>query len=175
MVEIDIDGYKRRNLFYVYAGGAAVINHTDEPPAKKNDRITSGGSVLCIDDELLQFTAALVPTRSDARDIRMWVLSLSGFRFRFTQNRSGVIGSVVYSVPTFGFQEAYTAPSGYHLFRSMAHALSEQRFTSYEDTKNWVDSWIASKYKEFFRLGIRMLPERWKKVFASFEQYFDKN
>ncbi|GBP48058.1 Mariner Mos1 transposase [Eumeta japonica] len=28
------------------------------------------------------------------------------------------------------------APSHYHLFRSMAHALSEQRFTSYEDTKN---------------------------------------
>ncbi|GBP21790.1 hypothetical protein EVAR_10969_1 [Eumeta japonica] len=26
---------------------------------------------------------------------------------------------------------------------------SEQRFTSYEDTKNWVDSWIASKDKEF--------------------------
>ncbi|GBP34661.1 Mariner Mos1 transposase [Eumeta japonica] len=28
------------------------------------------------------------------------------------------------------------ASSDYHLFRSMAHALSEQRFTSYEDTKN---------------------------------------
>ncbi|GBP05810.1 Mariner Mos1 transposase [Eumeta japonica] len=28
------------------------------------------------------------------------------------------------------------APSDYHLFLSMAHALSEQRFTSYEDTKN---------------------------------------
>ncbi|GBP86641.1 Mariner Mos1 transposase [Eumeta japonica] len=27
-------------------------------------------------------------------------------------------------------------PSDYHLFLSMAHALSEQRFTSYEDTKN---------------------------------------
>ncbi|GBO99721.1 Mariner Mos1 transposase [Eumeta japonica] len=51
-------------------------------------------------------------------------------------------------------------PSDYYLFRSMAHALSEQRFTSYEDTKNWVDSWIASKDKEFFRLGIRTLPER---------------
>ncbi|GBP37916.1 Mariner Mos1 transposase [Eumeta japonica] len=37
------------------------------------------------------------------------------------------------------------APSDYHLFWSMAHALSEQRFTSYEDTKNWVDLWIASK------------------------------
>ncbi|GBP48713.1 Mariner Mos1 transposase [Eumeta japonica] len=32
------------------------------------------------------------------------------------------------------------APSEYRLFRSMAHALSEQRFSSYEDTKNWVDS-----------------------------------
>ncbi|GBP94327.1 Mariner Mos1 transposase [Eumeta japonica] len=32
------------------------------------------------------------------------------------------------------------APSDYHLLRSMAHALSEQQFTSYEDTKNWVDS-----------------------------------
>ncbi|GBP69378.1 Mariner Mos1 transposase [Eumeta japonica] len=31
-----------------------------------------------------------------------------------------------------------TAPSDYHLFRSMAHALSEQRFTSHEDTKNCV-------------------------------------
>ncbi|GBP46371.1 Mariner Mos1 transposase [Eumeta japonica] len=65
------------------------------------------------------------------------------------------------------------APSDYHLFRSMAHALSEQRFTSYEDTKNWVDSWIASKDKEFFRLRIRTLPERWKKVVASDGQYFD--
>lgn len=37
------------------------------------------------------------------------------------------------------------APSDYYLFRSMAHALTAQRFTSYEDTKNWVDSWIASK------------------------------
>ncbi|GBP40140.1 Mariner Mos1 transposase [Eumeta japonica] len=54
------------------------------------------------------------------------------------------------------------APSDYHLFRSMAHALSEQRFTSYEDTKNWVNSWIASRDKELFRLGIRTLSERWK-------------
>lgn len=64
------------------------------------------------------------------------------------------------------------APSDYHLFRSMAHALTAQRFTSYQDTKNWVDSWIASKDKEFFRRGIRMLPERWEKVVASDGQYF---
>ena len=32
-------------------------------------------------------------------------------------------------------------PSDFHLFRSMTHGLSEQQFTSYENTKNWVDSW----------------------------------
>ncbi|EFN76500.1 Histone-lysine N-methyltransferase SETMAR, partial [Harpegnathos saltator] len=63
------------------------------------------------------------------------------------------------------------APSDYHLFRSMAHGLSKQRFTLYEDTKNWVDSWIASKDEEFFRRGIRILPERWEKVVASDGQY----
>ena len=52
------------------------------------------------------------------------------------------------------------APSDCHLFRSMAHGLAEQHFTSYEEAKNWVDSWIASKDEEFFKRGIRMLPER---------------
>ncbi|GBP78407.1 Mariner Mos1 transposase [Eumeta japonica] len=65
------------------------------------------------------------------------------------------------------------ALSDYHLFRSMAHALSEQRFTSYEDIKNWVDSLMASKDKELFRLGIRTLLERWKKVVVSDGQYLN--
>ena len=55
------------------------------------------------------------------------------------------------------------APSDYHLFRSMTHGLSEQRFYSCEDTKKWVDSWIASK-NVFFRHEIPLLPKRWKKV-----------
>ena len=49
----------------------------------------------------------------------------------------------------------------------MAHGLSEQHFTSYEVTKNWVDLWTASKDEAFFRRDIRMLPERWEKVVAS--------
>lgn len=65
------------------------------------------------------------------------------------------------------------APSDYHLFRSMTHGLAEKHFTSYEDIKNWVDSWIASKDEEFFRRGIRMLPERWGKVVASDGHYFE--
>ena len=46
------------------------------------------------------------------------------------------------------------ALSDYHLLRSMAHGLAEQHFSSYEETKNWVDSWIASKDGEFFKRGI---------------------
>ena len=65
------------------------------------------------------------------------------------------------------------APSDFHLFRSMTHGLSEQHFTSYENTKNWVDSWIASKNEAFFRRDIHMLPERWEKVVASDGQYFE--
>ena len=42
------------------------------------------------------------------------------------------------------------APSDVHLFRLMTHGLSEQHFKSYENTKNWVDSWIASKDEAFF-------------------------
>ncbi|UYV76641.1 hypothetical protein LAZ67_14001557 [Cordylochernes scorpioides] len=65
------------------------------------------------------------------------------------------------------------APSDYHMFRSMTHGLAEQHYTSYEEAKNWVDAWIASKDEEFFRHGIRMLPERWGKVVAKDGQYFE--
>ncbi|UYV82729.1 hypothetical protein LAZ67_22000685 [Cordylochernes scorpioides] len=61
------------------------------------------------------------------------------------------------------------APSDYHMFRSMTHGLAEQHFTSYEEAKNWVDVWIASKDKEFFQHRIRMLPERWEKVITHSE------
>ena len=64
------------------------------------------------------------------------------------------------------------APSDYHLFRSMAHGLADQHFRSYEEVKNWIDSRIASKDDQFFRRGIRTLPERWEKV-ASDGQYFE--
>jgi len=51
--------------------------------------------------------------------------------------------------------------------------LAEQRFHSYEETKKWIDSWIASKDESFFRRGIRLLPERWEKVVSSNGQYFE--
>ena len=65
------------------------------------------------------------------------------------------------------------APSDYYLFRSMTADLAEQRFSSYEDTKKWVDLWIKDKPDKFFREGIRKLPKKWEKVVASDGQYFD--
>ncbi|XP_015189841.1 PREDICTED: uncharacterized protein LOC107073667, partial [Polistes dominula] len=59
------------------------------------------------------------------------------------------------------------APSDFHLFRSIAHGLADQRFHSYEETKKWVDSWIASKDMSFFQRGIHILSERWEKVVSS--------
>ena len=42
------------------------------------------------------------------------------------------------------------APSDYHLFSSMGHALAEQHFDSYEDVRKWLNEWFASKDEEFF-------------------------
>jgi len=57
----------------------------------------------------------------------------------------------------------------------MAHGLADQHFRSYEEVKNWIDLWIASKDDQFFRRGIHMLLERWEKVMASDGQYFEYN
>ena len=55
----------------------------------------------------------------------------------------------------------------------MAHGLAEQHFTSFDKAKKWVDSWIASKDEEFFKRGIRMLPEISSKVVERDGQYFE--
>lgn len=65
------------------------------------------------------------------------------------------------------------APSDYYLFRSMTHDLADQHFRSYEETKKWLDSWLAGKRQDWFRDGIRKLPKRWAKVVASDGKYFD--
>ena len=46
------------------------------------------------------------------------------------------------------------APSDYYLFASLGHALAEQRFTSYENLRIWLDNWFGSKTPEFFWQGI---------------------
>lgn len=64
------------------------------------------------------------------------------------------------------------APSDYHLFRSMAHGLAEQRFTNYEEVEKWLDTWINTKQKDFFSSGIRKLPKLWENVVINCGNYF---
>lgn len=65
------------------------------------------------------------------------------------------------------------APSDYHLFSSMGHALAEQHFGSFEDVEKWLDEWIDEKNEQFFWQGIHNLPERWEKCVKSEGQYFE--
>ena len=37
------------------------------------------------------------------------------------------------------------APSDYHLVVSLGHALAEQRFTLYENVREWLDNWFDLK------------------------------
>ena len=65
------------------------------------------------------------------------------------------------------------APSDYHLFASMGHALAEQLFGSYEDVKKWLDEWFAAKGEDFYWRGIHKLSERWEKCVTSNGAYFE--
>lgn len=65
------------------------------------------------------------------------------------------------------------APSDYHLFRSMAHSLSEKRFKSLEEVEKWLIDWIATKDADFFYRGIHQLPEKWTKVISNDGNYFE--
>lgn len=65
------------------------------------------------------------------------------------------------------------APSDYHVFASMGHALSEQRFANFEEVRKWVNNWFQSKPEEFFRRGIQKLPERWEACVSNEGKYFE--
>lgn len=65
------------------------------------------------------------------------------------------------------------APSDYHLFASMGHALAEQHFASFENVEEWLDEWFAAKDEDFYWRGIHKLPERWEKCVISDGAYFE--
>ena len=50
--------------------------------------------------------------------------------------------------------------SGYYLFSSMGHALTEQHFDSYEESENLVTKWFVSKLDKFYWRGTHKLLER---------------
>jgi len=64
-------------------------------------------------------------------------------------------------------------PSDYHLFRSMAHGLAEQRFQDRQDVKKWLDEWMAAKPEKLYYDGIHKLPKLWKNVVINDGNYFE--
>ncbi|KIH42827.1 hypothetical protein ANCDUO_27183 [Ancylostoma duodenale] len=70
-------------------------------------------------------------------------------------------------------RQTVNCQTDYHLFRSMSHGLSEQRFQSFEDVEKWVKEWIKSEDEAFYRYGVRLLSEIWGKVMTNEHQYFD--
>ncbi|UYV82257.1 SETMAR [Cordylochernes scorpioides] len=56
------------------------------------------------------------------------------------------------------------APSDYHLFTSLGHALKSQEFSNSDILRKWLVDWFDSKGIEIFRQGIRKLPERTPKM-----------
>ncbi|UYV77494.1 hypothetical protein LAZ67_15001263 [Cordylochernes scorpioides] len=67
------------------------------------------------------------------------------------------------------------APSDYHLFTSLGHALKNQEFSNSDILRKWLVDWFDSKGIEFFRQGIRKLPERWsesrRRVFEWYKRF----
>lgn len=65
------------------------------------------------------------------------------------------------------------APSDYHLFAAMGHALSDQRLTDPAEVENWLENWYVSKPRDFFWRGIHALPDRWAKRISNEGKYFE--
>ena len=53
------------------------------------------------------------------------------------------------------------------------YALAEQRFTSYENVREWLDNWFDLKDEQFYWRGIHHPPEKWEKYVNSNRDYFE--
>ena len=63
----------------------------------------------------------------------------------------------------------HLAPSDYHLFASMGHALGEQHFGLYTDIKNGSMNGLQQKGEDFYWCGIHKFLKRWEKRITSNE------
>lgn len=66
--------------------------------------------------------------------------------------------------PIISSYSSDVVPSEYQLFRSVAHGLAKQDFWSYEEVKNWGDSWISSKCDQFFQRKFVGCPKDRRKI-----------
>ncbi|UYV81976.1 hypothetical protein LAZ67_21000282 [Cordylochernes scorpioides] len=82
-------------------------------------------------------------------------------------------GIVHYGYLDEGTYSPDLAPSDYHLSASLGHALKNQEFSNSDILRKWLVDWFDSKGIEFFRQGIRKLPEKWSECIANQGNYFE--
>jgi hypothetical protein len=63
-------------------------------------------------------------------------------------------------------------PSDYHLFRSLEHSLRGKRFTEIKEVEDHLTQYFASQTADFYRRGIKLLPEKWQNVIDHNGEYF---
>jgi hypothetical protein len=62
-------------------------------------------------------------------------------------------------------------PSDYHLFRSLSNNLHGVSFNDDTELQNWLNDFFMAKPADFFKHGIRNLPEHWEAVMNNGEEY----
>ena len=124
--------------------------------------------------QMIDLNRALQEKRPDYRRRQHKVI------FLHDNARSHTAKRVKETIETFSWEilahDTYSpdlAPSDYHLFASLGHALAEQRFTSFKNLREWLDNWIDLKDEQFYWHGIHHLPERWEKCVNSNGDYFE--
>lgn len=65
------------------------------------------------------------------------------------------------------------APSDYHLFRSLANALTGKNFVDDDELTLWLTEFFDSKPVSFYNDGIKKLRDKWQKVIENKGDYCD--
>jgi hypothetical protein len=63
------------------------------------------------------------------------------------------------------------APLNYHLFCSLSNNLRGVSFNNNGELQNWLDDFFTAKPADFFKCGIKNLPERWESVVNNRVEY----
>lgn len=64
-------------------------------------------------------------------------------------------------------------PTDFHLFRSLQHFLSDNKFEILDAIQNAISSYFAQKPIDFYQSGIENLHTRWQKVVDNESDYIN--